>query len=66
MKKPDVDNAYIHKDDTGKTIYNLPAFNINVIGAALKVEEQNKGTAWDNCADQTNVMKELLGLLENK
>ncbi|MCI8409575.1 MAG: hypothetical protein HFJ09_09965 [Lachnospiraceae bacterium] len=64
--KPSVDNAYIHKDDTGKTIYNLPAFNINVIGAALKVEEQNKGTAWDNCADQTNVMKELLGLLENK
>lgn len=64
--KPDADNAYIHKDDTGKTIYNLPAFNINVIGAAIKVEEQNKGTAWDNCADKTNVMKELLGLLENK
>lgn len=65
-EKPSKDNAYIHKDADGKTVYALPAININVIGAAIKVEEANKGTTWANCVDQDNVMEELLGLLKDK
>ncbi|MBD5088095.1 MAG: hypothetical protein HDT30_04665 [Clostridiales bacterium] len=65
-EKPSKDHAYIRDGSDGKTVYELPAININVIGAAIKVEDANKGTAWANCVDQDNVMKELLGLLENK
>lgn len=69
----DDEHTYIYKDEDGKTIYDLPAFNINVIGAAIKVEDTNNvdsagsgSTDWANCKDKAQVQTELLGLLKDK
>lgn len=65
--------TWIYTDDDDKLQYALPAFNINVIGAAIKVETENDvesdGTGdndWQNSKKQAQVKTELLGLLENK
>lgn len=53
----------------GSSTYNLPSFNINILGAAIKVEAANNtstGNLFTSCKDQVNVLNELYNLLKDK
>lgn len=53
----------------GVSTYNLPSFNINILGAAIKVEDTNdtsSGKLFTNCKDDVNVLNELINLLKDK
>lgn len=63
-------HTWIYKDDDDKIKYELPAFNISVIGAAIKVETENDvgtgtGNDWQKSKKQSQVKTELLALLAN-
>lgn len=53
----------------GVSKYNLPSFNINVIGGAIKVESTNDtstGNLFKDSRDKTGVLNELYNLLKSK